>query len=343
MSKRFLSAGCILVLTVLAVCLTGARLPASSGAADKQNSWGFETANLDKTCKPCDDFYQFAMGGWMKSNPIPPEYSSWGTFTQLADKNQQNLKQILDVAVSAKAAPGSNEQKIGDFYASCMDTTAIDAAGTKPLGPELARIAGARILPEGRRQIEAASRGLHQTRHKDVRVARRLRGSGPSGSGHHSEDRNNTSNCIDEKYRPARSGQDVSQDGACRSEDPDPEFFLGSLFQGRWTSGTERNQHRPAGFLQGPWRAIDGDSHRGLENLPALASGECGSIRTLRKIRRPRFRFSRQDPDRREGNPASLEALRAGHRPRARRGSWTGLCAKIFSTGSQSPRARNGT
>src|SRR5713101_4241579 len=148
MSKRFFSAGCILVLTVLAVCLAGAGLPASSGAADKPNSWGFDTANLDKTCKPCDDFYQFAMGGWMKSNPIPPEFSTWGTFTQLADKNQQNLKQILDAAVSAKAAPGSNEQKIGDFYASCMDTTAIVAAGTKPLEPELARIAEIKSLAD---------------------------------------------------------------------------------------------------------------------------------------------------------------------------------------------------
>src|ERR1700687_1021154 len=142
MSKRFFSAGCILaVVAVLAVALAGAGLRASPAAADKPNSWGFDTANLDKTCKPCDDFYQFAMGGWMKSNPIPPEYSSWGTFTQLADKNQQNLRQILDDAVNARAAAGSNEHKIGDFYASCMDTTAIDAAGTKPLEPELARIA----------------------------------------------------------------------------------------------------------------------------------------------------------------------------------------------------------
>ncbi len=81
------------------------------------------------------------MGGWMKTNPIPPEYSSWGTFTELADKNQQNLRQILDDAVNAKARTGENEQKIGDFYASCMDTTAIEAAGTKPLEPEMARIA----------------------------------------------------------------------------------------------------------------------------------------------------------------------------------------------------------
>src|SRR5882757_44573 len=157
MSKRLLSAGCILAAGVLAAALAGAGLRAAPGAADKPNSWGFNTANLDKTCKPCDDFYQFAMGGWMKSNPIPPEYSSWGTFTQLADKNQQNLKQILDDAVKAKAAPGSNEQKIGDFYASCMDTTAIDDAGTKPLEPELARIAGIKSLAE----LQAEAELLH--------------------------------------------------------------------------------------------------------------------------------------------------------------------------------------
>ncbi len=158
MSKRLLSAGGLLaVVGVLAVALVGAGLRASPGAADKPNSWGFDTANLDKTCKPCDDFYQFAMGGWMKSNPIPPEYSSWGTFTQLADKNQQNLRQILDDAVKGKAAPGSNEQKIGDFYASCMDTAAIDAAGTKPLEPELARIAGIKNLAD----LQAEAELLH--------------------------------------------------------------------------------------------------------------------------------------------------------------------------------------
>src|SRR5258708_31549919 len=96
------------------------------------------------------------MGGWMKSNPIPAEYPSWGTFTQLADKNQQNLRLILDDAVNAKAAAGSNERKLGDFYASCMDTTAIDAAGTKPLEPELARIA--EIKNQADQQTEAERR-----------------------------------------------------------------------------------------------------------------------------------------------------------------------------------------
>src|SRR5258708_35892119 len=127
MSKRFFSPGCALaVVIVVAAGLADAGLRASSSAEDKPNSWGFDTANLDKTCKPCDDFYRFAMGGWMNSNPIPPEYPSWETFAQLADKNQRNLQQILEAAAAAQAAPGSNEQKIGDFYASCIDTTAID-------------------------------------------------------------------------------------------------------------------------------------------------------------------------------------------------------------------------
>src|SRR5437879_3278294 len=159
MSKRFFSiAGIAGVVGVLALALAGAGLRASAGAADKANSWGFDSANLDRTCKPCDDFYQFAMGGWRKTNPIPPEYSSWGTFTELADKNQQNLRQILDDAVNAKAHTGGNEQKIGDFYASCMDTTAIEAAGTKPLEPELERIREIKNLAD----LEAEAEQLHK-------------------------------------------------------------------------------------------------------------------------------------------------------------------------------------
>src|SRR5260370_40784761 len=77
MSKRFFSAGCVLAaVIVLAAGLAGVGLRASSGAADKPNSWGFDTANLDKTCKtckPCDDFYPFPIGGWVESNPNPTE------------------------------------------------------------------------------------------------------------------------------------------------------------------------------------------------------------------------------------------------------------------------------
>jgi putative endopeptidase len=129
----------LLCLGGLAILLAASR--SSHALADSPSSWGFAPNNLDKTCKPCDDFFQFAMGGWMKNNPIPPEQASWGTFAQLAEKNQQNLRHILEESATAKAAPGSNTQKVGDFYATCMDTAAIEAAGTKPLDTEFARIA----------------------------------------------------------------------------------------------------------------------------------------------------------------------------------------------------------
>jgi putative endopeptidase len=138
--RLFAVAGLIALVFGAAVVALAGR-PEGDGAADAANSWGFATANLDRTCKPCDDFYQFAMGGWIAANPIPPEYSTWGSFTVLLDKNQQGLRTILEAAAKANAAAGSNERKIGDFYASCMDTTAIDAAGAKPIDPELLNIA----------------------------------------------------------------------------------------------------------------------------------------------------------------------------------------------------------
>jgi len=155
MSKRlFSAAGMLTVIGLVAIGLAGVALRGSPNGADQPKSWGFDTANLDKTCKPCDDFYQFAMGGWMKANPIPPEYSVWGSFSQLADKNQKNLREILEAAASTKASPGTNEQKIGDFYASCMDTTSIDAAGSKPIEPELMLISAIQTLADLQSETE---------------------------------------------------------------------------------------------------------------------------------------------------------------------------------------------
>jgi putative endopeptidase len=129
------------VLAILIFCVVALGvLRASAGSGDSPSGWGFSSANLDKSCKPCDDFYQFAMGGWMKRNPIPPEFPTWGSFTVLADRNQASMRGILDDATKANAPAGSNQQKIGDFYASCMDTTGIEAAGAKPLAADLAAI-----------------------------------------------------------------------------------------------------------------------------------------------------------------------------------------------------------
>jgi putative endopeptidase len=164
MSKRSIFALCVLLAIV--GCCAGLALVdvrASARSSDAPGYWGFDTANLDKTCKPCDDFFQFAMGGWMKNNPIPPEYSSWGSFTVLQNKNQQALRQILEAAEKSSAPAGSNERKVGDFYASCMDTAAIEAAGTKPVDAVLQRIAettNARGLPALAAQLQQQGIGV---------------------------------------------------------------------------------------------------------------------------------------------------------------------------------------
>jgi putative endopeptidase len=147
MSRRLVSTLYLLLAILCCAVLAGVKARASAGA-DSSGYWGFDPANLDKTCKPCDDFYTFAMGGWMKNNPIPPEYPTWGSFSVLADKNQQNLRDILEAAEKSDATAGSDEKKIGDFYASCMDTSAIEAAGTKPLDPLLQRVAEVKSVPD---------------------------------------------------------------------------------------------------------------------------------------------------------------------------------------------------
>ena len=103
---------------------------------------GIGVAGMDPACKPCADFYKYANGGWTAANPIPAAFPSWGRFTELAEKNREVLHQILEAAAKNTRAPaGSTQRKIGDFYASCMDESKIEAAGAKPLVPELARIA----------------------------------------------------------------------------------------------------------------------------------------------------------------------------------------------------------
>jgi putative endopeptidase len=103
---------------------------------------GLDVADLDRSVSPCQDFYDFSGGNWLKSNPIPSYATSWGPRNLLGLRTQATLKQILeDAAANRSATPGSNLQKVGDFYAAAMDTVAIEKAGLAPLRPELARIA----------------------------------------------------------------------------------------------------------------------------------------------------------------------------------------------------------
>lgn len=110
--------------------------------ATTNGSHGLDPKNLDMSAKPSQDFFQFANGGWLATNPVPPEYSRWGSFEELTEKNYSDLHQILDEAAANTSAPkGSNLQRIGDFYASGMDSARAESEGVKPLAGEFDRIA----------------------------------------------------------------------------------------------------------------------------------------------------------------------------------------------------------
>ncbi len=97
--------------------------------------------NMDTTVAPGDDFFRFANGTWMKNNPIPAAYSRWGAFNELQDKNNDNLKTIMEKATAAKdAKKGTPDQLIGDLYASGMDSVTINKLGIEPIREELAKI-----------------------------------------------------------------------------------------------------------------------------------------------------------------------------------------------------------
>ena len=102
---------------------------------------GLDPKNIDPSVKPCDNFYLYANGAWLKNAQIPPAFSSWGSFTELAEQNNDVLHEILESASKDPHAPaGSNEQKIGDLYATGMDSAAIEHLGANPLAPDLAQI-----------------------------------------------------------------------------------------------------------------------------------------------------------------------------------------------------------
>lgn len=97
--------------------------------------------NFDRSVDPANDFYRYANGTWLKNNPVPPEFPSWGGFTVLREENQQRLRVICERAAARSSGASAIEKIVGDFYASGMDEAAVAAAGILPLQPEFERIA----------------------------------------------------------------------------------------------------------------------------------------------------------------------------------------------------------
>jgi putative endopeptidase len=101
----------------------------------------FSADMLDKSIDPCNDFYAYACSKWQAQNPIPSDRSGWGRFDELQQRGEYVVRAILEKSAAEQSGRNVNEQKIGDYYASCMDESAIEQAGTKPLANDLQSIA----------------------------------------------------------------------------------------------------------------------------------------------------------------------------------------------------------
>jgi putative endopeptidase len=144
-SSRRLVLAFTFVALPLATVLAVAQAQAPRATSSSAPPGGLDVKSLNRAVDPCTDFFQFVCGGWTASNPIPADQARWGRFDELQERNNEVLHKILESAASS-ADPAT--EKIGDYYASCMDEAAIERKGTTPLEPEFGRIAALETLGE---------------------------------------------------------------------------------------------------------------------------------------------------------------------------------------------------
>lgn len=137
------------LMTILAICMLMTVSCSKKFGTETNESPAIDTSNFDMSVKPGDNFYRFVNGNWMKKNPMPAEESRWGAFNVLYEENQKKLHDMfIEAADDINAQKGTNLQKIGDFFASGMDTVKIEADGYKPLQPEFDNINNAKTLKD---------------------------------------------------------------------------------------------------------------------------------------------------------------------------------------------------
>jgi endothelin-converting enzyme/putative endopeptidase len=120
--------------------LTAFTVPLLAVAQTHTGPQGFSPQWIDRSVNPCDNFYRFACGVWIRENPVPADQSRWSRFNALGENNQVYLREILEKATVPSGSRDAIDQRIGDHYASCMDTAAVDAKGAAPLDPYRRRI-----------------------------------------------------------------------------------------------------------------------------------------------------------------------------------------------------------
>jgi putative endopeptidase len=141
---------CFAALVLVALPIAAALTSAQSAAPPTASASGLEMQFMDRAVDPCVDFYEFACGGWTKNQPIPADRSAWGRGQELQERNNTMLRRILEDA-GRNASADVETKKIGDYYATCMDESAINSKGAAPLEPALKKIAalgGPRDLPQ---------------------------------------------------------------------------------------------------------------------------------------------------------------------------------------------------